>query len=215
MDPQSTYDRIAEHFSKTREYAWPEVESFLEGRSAGCALDIGCGNGRHVETLVDHGDEVVGLDVSRGLLREATLRAVERGYDDGASFLHGDATTLPIREDVVDLAVYVATIHHLDTRSARLRSLHELSRVLRPGAPALVSAWSTAHDKFDREDGFDTTVDWTLPGGERVPRHYHIYSPAEFETDLAESNLVTVDVRVSSGNCYGVVRGSATGGTKG
>ncbi|MFW6000439.1 MAG: SAM-dependent methyltransferase, partial [Halorubrum sp.] len=27
-DPQSTYDRIAAHFSKTREYAWPEVESF-------------------------------------------------------------------------------------------------------------------------------------------------------------------------------------------
>lgn len=215
MDPQSTYDRIAEHFSKTREYAWPEVESFLAGRSVDRALDVGCGNGRHAEALAAHANAVIGLDVSRGLLQEATRRAAEREYDDCTSFLHGDATTLPLRDDVVDLAVYVATIHHLDTRSARIRSLDELARVLRPGAHALVSAWSTAHDRFDREDGFDTTVDWTLPGGERVPRYYHIYSPAEFEADLAESDLVAVDVRVSSGNCYGVVRGPATRGTKG
>ncbi len=215
MDVQSTYDRIAEHFSKTREYAWPEVESFLEGRSVGRAADVGCGNGRHVETLADHATHVVGLDVSSGLLREATRRAIERGYEERSSFVHGDAAALPLRDEAVDLAVYVATIHHLDARSTRIRSLNELARVLRPDAPALVSAWSTAHDRFDRADGFDTTVDWTLPGGETVPRFYHIYSPAEFEAELSESDLVAVDVRVSSGNCYGVVRGPTDRGTKG
>jgi len=68
-----------------------------------------------------------------------------------------------------------------------------------------VSAWSTAHDRFDREAGFDTTVDWTLPDGEVVPRYYHIYSSAEFERDLAESDLDPVEVDISSGNCYAVV----------
>jgi len=69
-----------------------------------------------------------------------------------------------------------------------------------------VSAWSTAHDRFDAEDGFDTTVDWTLPGGETVPRFYHIYAPAEFEADVADSDLEPVDFEVSSGNCYATVR---------
>jgi len=56
--------------------------------------------------------------------------------------------------------------------------------------------------------GFDTTVDWTLPGGETVPRYYHIYSPAEFEIDLGESALSVVDVDISSGNCYATVTAS-------
>jgi hypothetical protein len=33
-DPGATYDRIAEHFAATREYAWPEVESLLEDERA-------------------------------------------------------------------------------------------------------------------------------------------------------------------------------------
>ncbi|MWV64920.1 methyltransferase domain-containing protein [Halorubrum sp. JWXQ-INN 858] len=218
MDPQSAYDRIAPHFSKTREYAWPEVESFLADHttetsvdpsadpSIDRALDLGCGNGRHTELLAERAAAVVGVDVSRGLLDEATRRAAERGFADVAEFVQGDAAALPVADDAVDLAVYVATIHHLSPRAARVRSLNELARVLRPGGVALVSAWSTAHDRFDRTEGFDTEVDWTLPGGETVPRYYHIYAPDEFAADVAASELVAVDLTVSSGNCYGVVR---------
>ncbi|MGQ3327648.1 class I SAM-dependent methyltransferase [Halorubrum sp. FL23] len=205
MDPQSTYDRIAAHFSKTREYAWPEVESFLDGRAATRALDLGCGNGRHTELLAERADAVVGVDLSRELLREAGERARERGFDDAASFVHGDAAAPPIATDTIGLAVYVATLHHLPSREARVRSLDELARSLAPGGTALVSVWSTAHDRFDREEGFDTTVDWTLPGGETVPRYYHIYSPEEFESDIADSALEPVETTVSSGNCYAVV----------
>ena len=204
-DPQTTYDRIAAHFAKTREHAWPEVESFLEERSAERALDVGCGNGRHAGLLAARAESVVGVDLSRELLREATARARERGYARSFDPVHGDAAALPIADDAVGLAVYVAALHHLSPRAARVQSLDELARVLAPGGVALVSAWSTAHDRFDREAGFDTTVDWTLPDGEVVPRYYHIYSPAEFERDLAESDLDPVDVDVSSGNCYAVV----------
>jgi len=204
-DPQSTYDRIAAHFSTTREDAWPGGESFLDERAAARALDVGGGNGRHAALLAERADAVVGVDLSRELLSEAVARARERGYDETASFVHGDAAALPIATDAVGLAVYVATLHHLPTREARVRSLDELARVLAPGGTALVSTWSTAHDRFDREEGFDTTVDWTLPGGETVPRYYHIYSLAEFEADIAESSLDPVDIDVSSGNCYATV----------
>lgn len=214
-DPQSTYDRIAAHFATTREYAWPEVESFLEGRSATRALDVGCGNGRHAELLAARAESVVGVDLSRELLREAATRARERGFADALDLVHGDAAALPIADDAVGLATYVAALHHLSPRAARVRSLDELARVLVPGGVALVSAWSTAHDRFDREEGFDTTVDWTLPGGEVVPRYYHIYSPAEFEADLAESALDPVDVDVSSGNCYALVAAAEDGGDRG
>lgn len=200
---RATYERIAAHFSTTREYPWPEVESFCAGREAPLALDVGCGNGRHTELLADHADRVVGLDASRRLVSLARDRAPD------AELLVGDASSLPMGDDTVALAVYVATLHHLPSRRLRRRSLDELARVLDDGGRALVSAWSTAHDRFDdapdAETGFDTELDWTLPDGETVPRYYHIYAPAEFDADLAAGDLAVVDSFVSSGNCYAVV----------
>lgn len=202
-----TYDRIASHFSKTREYAWPEIESFLEGRSGTVGLDLGCGNGRHAELLATHTECTVGVDASRGLLAEAAERSVEREFP--LALVAGDAGTIPLQTDSVDLAVYVATIHHLRPRGRRRGSLNELARVLAPGGYALVSAWSTAHSRFEdaetEGEGVDTEVDWTLPSGTTVPRYYHVYDPSEFDRELAESALVVESSTVSSGNCYAVV----------
>jgi len=205
---RDTYDRIAGHFAQTREYPWPEVESFLaDAPGGGVALDLGCGNGRHAEPLAADADRVVGADVSRGLLETARDRAAERGF--GVDLLQCDAAALPLAADAVAVAVYVATLHHLPSREARVASLDELARVLAPEGVALVSVWSTAHDRFDADEGFDTTVDWTLPGGETVPRFYHIYSPAEFEADLDDSDLAVRKAFVSSGNCYAAVEPAA------
>ena len=215
---RDTYDRIATHFASTREYAWPEVESFVEthagaagtsavSRESAVGLDLGCGNCRHAELLAPHCERVVGLDVSRGLLETGRERAAERGFD--IALCQGDAARLPLSSDAVDIAVYVATLHHLPTRRARRDSLDELARVLDPDGRAVVSAWSTAHETFDETEGFDTTVDWTLPGGETVDRFYHIYAPDEFEAELAASALEVVDWEVSSGNCYATVAGSS------
>ena len=211
-DLQAVYDRIADHFAKTREYAWPEVESFISDEVDRCgslnrALDLGCGNGRHAQALAEAGAEVVGLDVSRGLLAEARQRADERGF--AVDLVHGDGSRLPFTDSGFSQVVYVATLHHLRTRESRRQSLSEVGRVLAPDGRALVSVWSTAHDRFEATEGFDTTVDWTLPGGETVGRYYHIYDPQEFRADLEAANIEVVDCRISSGNCYAVVEPSS------
>jgi len=202
----ATYDRIADHFAETRHHPWPEVREFLADRSATVGLDVGAGNGRHAELLAERTRRVLAADVSEELLATARDRAVDRDYATALTPVAGDAGRLPVTTDAVGLAVYVATLHHLPTRETRVASLSELARTLEPGGRGLVSVWSTAHDRFDRETGFDTTVDWTLPGGETVPRFYHVYDPAEFREDLRRSALTTVSTRVSSGNCYAVVR---------
>ena len=207
VSPRVAYDRIAEHFSATREYPWPEVEVFLTDRRGRRALDVGCGNGRHAELLAAHARQVIGVDLSGGLLREARQRAREREF--AVDLVQSDAARLPIAAGTIDLAVYVAALHHLRPRSTRLRSLDELARVLTPAGRGLVSVWSTEHDRFDRDSGFDTTVDWTLPGGDTVPRYYHIYDPDEFRADLDGSALRPVETFVSSGNCYAVVAPAA------
>lgn len=201
---RETYDRIATHFASTREYPWPEVESFCEGRRVETALDIGCANGRHSELLSEHAACVLGVDLSGELLSIARERVPE------ATFVTGDAASLPVVDDAAELALYIATLHHLPKRRLRRRSLDELARVLAPGGVALVSAWSTAHERFDASDsdaevGFDTEIEWTLPDGHVVPRYYHIYAPAEFDADIGASALSIVESSISSGNCYAIV----------
>jgi len=203
-DVRETYDRIGTHFSKTRVNPWPEVEAFVaDAPAVDLALDIGCGNGRHVEILKQRAGRVVGVDASRSLLDAATDRVPD------SHLVLGDASTLPIATDRVDLALYIATLHHLPSRETRIESLDELARVLDPDGEAFVSAWSITHDNFDAppdaEMGFDTTVEWTLPGGETVPRFYHIYAPAEFRADIGSSALTMDAFELSNGNCYGTV----------
>ncbi|GGJ00110.1 S-adenosylmethionine-dependent methyltransferase [Halobellus salinus] len=175
------------------------------GGPSSVGLDVGCGNGRHAESLSAVVGRVVGADVSAELLATARQRGENRRTDPRPHLLQADAASLPVCSDAVDVAVYVATLHHLRPRSRRVASLSELSRVLAPDGRALVSAWATAHDRFDADSGFDTTVPWTLPGGESVPRFYHIYDPTEFAADIRDSGLVVVGTAVSSGNCYAVV----------
>lgn len=205
---RQVYDEIAAHFSQTRAYPWPEVEDFLARVNGGeVGLDVGCGNGRHCEVLAETVETVVGLDISCRLLHQARERLT--GSSVGPDLVQADAATLPIRDDSVDVCLSIATIHHLRDRATRVESLREIGRVLAPEGRALVSAWSTAHDRFDADPdadrGFDTTVDWTLPDGETRPRYYHVYAPAEFADDLARANLAVVDSYVSSGNCYAEV----------
>lgn len=200
---RATYDQIAGHFAKTRPEPWPEIADFLDGRTGTKGLDIGVGNGRHAELLADHVVSVFGLDLSVAALRTGLDRADQRGFQ--LSAVQGDAASLPFVNDAFDLAVYIATVHHLPTRDLRVRSLNELARVLDPAGAAIVSAWSTTHPRFSRDTGFDTTIDWSLPDGETVERYYHIYDPGEFREDVASSDLTIEESFVSSGNCYAIV----------
>lgn len=204
-DVRATYDRIGRHFAKTRPEPWEEVSAFLDDRSGGIGLDVGAGNGRHTEVLADCVETVLALDASWTILSTATQRASDRGF--GLSAVLGDAARLPVRTGCVDLATYIATIHHLPTRSVRRESLDELARVLGRDGAGLVSTWAVTHERFDRSSGFDVELDWTLPDGETVPRFYHIYDRDEFERDLEASALRIEYVYESAGNFYAVVAG--------
>ena len=201
---RETYDRIAPHFARTRPDPWPEIVEFLEERTGDVGLDVGVGNGRHAELLAASCATVLGLDLSHAALEEAIARA--GAHEFALSPVVGDAATLPIRDDYVDLAVYVATLHHLPSVELRVASLDELGRVLRPSGRAIVSAWSVTHDRFEADAGFDTTVDWTLPDGEVVERFYHIYDGEEFVRDLDASGLARETAFESRGNWYAIVR---------
>lgn len=205
-DIREAYDRIAPHFSETREIPWPEVATFLQDRSGSVGLDIGCGNGRHLDLLERTVDRAIGIDISRELLYIAARG--EGNVTASPNVVQGDALTLPIDSECADICLYIATIHHILDRTERIASLNELNRVLTGDGRALISAWSVDHERFDDypNESFESDIDWTMPSGEVVARHFHITDERTFRNELDASELEPIEVFPSSGNWYAIVR---------
>ncbi|MDY6775531.1 MAG: class I SAM-dependent methyltransferase [Halobacteria archaeon] len=197
------FEEISDEFTETRQRPWDEVVGFVDGVEGDLCIDLGCGNGRHIETASGSFETVVGVDFSRRLL--------ERARDKG-EVVEGDVSRLPVRDGVADAFVYVAALHHLPSHDERLRSLNEAERVLRDGGEGLISVWAIEHPKFDgardeiRAKNHDIYVPWKSETGEEYDRYYHIYTRDGFESVLKESNLEVGDVWLSSGNYYATTR---------
>lgn len=94
-------------------------------------VDIGCGEGRTVRTLLRIGAaKVIGIDFSYNMLKEAQ----KFSQDSRAFFCRGEATRLPLADEVVDLAVTVTALNNVPNLN---KALMEMARILRPGGKAI------------------------------------------------------------------------------
>jgi SAM-dependent methyltransferase len=90
-------------------------------------LDVGCGNGRLARQLAELGARVTAMEVSEAQLASA------RAADDGSvRYIVGRAEALPLPDSSVDLVVFRASLHHVETDQMGA-ALREAARVLRPG----------------------------------------------------------------------------------
>lgn len=102
--------------------------------AGGRALDFGCGAGRTAQALAGHVDEVVGVDISPGMLEIA--RRLER--TGRVSFiLHEGADLRDLADASFDVVYSSLVIQHLPPALARAM-LAELARVTRPGGVVVV-----------------------------------------------------------------------------
>lgn len=101
--------------------------------NAKTALEIGSGTGHFTRWLVSEGLDVVGLDLSPRMLREARSR--------GASpFVLGNALDLPFADRSFDLVVFVTSLEFIANRGL---ALAEASRVARCGLLlGVLNRWS-------------------------------------------------------------------------
>ena len=116
-------------------------------------LDLGCGAGRTTIALVDMGYQVVGIDLADALLDEA------RRLAPGIDVRHMDAASLDFPDASFDAALFsyngLDCLYPLATRE---RCLAEVRRVLRPGAPFLLSSHNLLGASFS--GGFRYAQGW-------------------------------------------------------
>lgn len=151
--------------------------------------DIGCGTGTLTVELARFAGKVIGVDLSREMLRRARAVAKERELRN-VEFRQGDALKLPLESHSVDAAFCVMVLHFLpDPR----RAIAGLCRVTRPGGSVILvdlvehkQEWmrqQMAHQwpGFDREsierwfhEAGAETLDYDLTGsfaGEKMARN--------------------------------------------
>jgi len=183
-DTRAQWEALAADWERARRRAWPEVAAFAQRFPAGArVLDLAAGNGRHGVVAQKAGAQVAAADFSRSLLAFAQER--------GLACVQADARELPFQKESFDGALFVAGLHCIPGRAARIGALAELRRVLRPGAEALVTVWSRFRDGSLRGAW---TRDADVPWG-AVPRYYHFYQPWELSADARVAGFRDVRVR--------------------
>lgn len=75
----------------------------------GRILDLGCGGGWLSKILSSNGSQVVGIDISSGLIKVA-----KKVSPDSAGFIVGDCMNLCLKNNTFDLIICMGVLHHLD-----------------------------------------------------------------------------------------------------
>jgi ubiquinone/menaquinone biosynthesis C-methylase UbiE len=96
----------------------------------GLLLDLGCGTGLFMRRYGETGGTAIGLDISRGMVEAARMRA---GWYE---YLVGTAEVLPFRDASFDAVSCMLAFSYLENPRGMLR---EAFRVLVPGGHLIVS----------------------------------------------------------------------------
>lgn len=116
----------------------PDPERLLEVLAlpvAGRLLDIGGGTGRVSERLVPHVEQVVLVDETAAMLRQAQSKGL-------CCPLVSHAERLPFANDSFERVLVVDALHHF---AHQRQSLREMARVLRPGGRLVVEEPDLRH----------------------------------------------------------------------
>lgn len=189
------WDEIAKSFDATRKHAWEECINFME--EGDIAIDIGCGNARHLIPMAEKCKIAVGIDISFNMLKISKEKIAKKGLKN-VLLVCCNACYLPFKDRTFDYALFIATLHNIKGRENRIKALEELKRILKKDGKALISVWARWQDrwrkyffkeifKFRREFG-DIYIPWRKDGL-NVKRFYHLYSMAELKKDIKKAGL--------------------------
>jgi SAM-dependent methyltransferase len=94
-----------------------------------CALDFGCGVGRLTRALAPHFRNVVGIDISQSMLRQAeALNPLPN-----CRFVLNDSDSLPFPAGQFDLIYTALVLQHVPDKESIRRYIAEFLRVLKTG----------------------------------------------------------------------------------
>ena len=138
----------------------------LAAEQGGPVLDVGCGTGRVAVALAQQSFEVVGVDLSQAMLRQAEARRAGLPVEVAArlTFVYGDMTTLELGRQFALIVTPSRVFQFALTSAAQRAALRALRRHLRPDGRLVL-------------DLFDPRLDVVVPGSIFPPRTGEVIHP--------------------------------------
>jgi ArsR family transcriptional regulator len=145
------FNTIAEDWDKlSREVLGTfDLAETIADRMLPCAVsvDLGCGTGNVLSTMLDKAQMVIGVDGSARMLELARRRFVDAG--NRISLRIGDLAHLPLRDGEAEFASINLVLHHLSSPD---EVLAETRRILMPGGRLVITDFNRHSDERMRID---------------------------------------------------------------
>jgi len=144
----ASYDAVADQFEHyTERFSVPMATRVVEWaglRNGARVLDVGCGTGivsRLAARRLARSGEVVGIDLSDGMLAKAARLIENDGLNGRITLKKGDAEQLPFADAAFDAVLSLYALRHFPDPA---KALQEMLRVGKPGSLAVVGIGSSA-----------------------------------------------------------------------
>lgn len=192
------YSHKAQQFSDSRVKPWPFAMQFIRDqiKPTDLVLDAGCGNGRqflHPNT--------VGLDYSANLLQDASIKP-------NIGLIQGDVCTLPFKDNVFDVILSVAVVHHLSSHERRVGCLLEMKRVLKNKGKCLLYVWhseASKKAKFSAIDGSQSEYLVSWRGEDDLLRYYFLFDEESLGSLANEAGFKISKINREQESIYAVL----------
>jgi len=124
IDATTTYDQFErmpfwQAFDQTIVDTWKDIQS----KKDGIMLDVGCGNGRSAERLMNPKLNFVGIDISRSMIKRAIERSENSGAIEHRSFFIADANNLPFKAESFDFAMTSGVLSNVPNPEVTVKSI--------------------------------------------------------------------------------------------
>ncbi len=184
------YDTIALEFSKTRKSPWTEFDTFKNSIPPRATIaDIGCGNGRLIESLPKD-ITYTGIDISKNLLTEA------KRLHPSKTFIEGSLLDIPLTSNSTDVTFCIATLPHIPSIELREKAINELIRITKPNGTIIISVWNLWQKKYissilkailskilcGPHEWNDLFIGWN----NKLERYYHAFTKHELRRLVAK-----------------------------
>ena len=181
-----------------------EIVHRFASRPPGVVLDVGGGPGRYSCWLAGLGYEVHLVDPVPKHLQQAREASASQPSHPLASVSEGDARSLSMSDQSVDILLLMGPLYHLPDRGERLAALRESRRVLKEDGVLIATAVNRfaflidgLMDGYIDEPAYMTMLRHNLSNGRYEPDLYsHRYfttsffhRPEELEDEVAEAGL--------------------------
>ena len=173
-----------------------DVEFYVEAAKAtgGPVLELGCGTGRILIPTARAGIEIIGLDLSRAMLKvcQSSLDREAPQVQSRARLIRGDMRAFDLGRQFPLITLPFRSFQHIVDTKDQIGCLHAIRKHLLPGGRVILDLFNPsipmlADEARDQEWGGEPEA--VLPDGRRVLRRFRVAS-RDYHAQVQDTELI-------------------------